>query len=160
MAMTQANKLVKQLREAGLKLALAESITCGLAASKLAVYQGVSDVLEGAVVCYSERVKNDLLGVSIRLMKEHTCESMEVTEALVFGLVKRISADIHAATTGLACEGGSETKEKPVGTVFCCVLYKGQLHRERKRFYGTPSEIREKTCSFLYELIEKVVEKG
>ena len=69
----------------------------------------------------------------------------------------RIRADIHAAITGLACEGGSETPEKPVGTVFFSVRYKGRFHNERQLFRGTPSEIREKSCLFLYEFILKVI---
>lgn len=160
MAMNEANKLVKTLRNVGLKLALAESVTCGLAASKLGIYKGTSDVLEGAVVCYSEQVKHDLLGVTYKLMKAHTCESMEVTEALARGLKKCIPADIHAATTGLACEGGSETPEKPVGTVFFCILFREKLHKERRMFHGTPSEIREQASLFLFAFILRVMKEA
>lgn len=155
--MTPTNKLVKQLKAQQLTLALAESMTCGLASAKLGVYKGVADVLTGAIVCYTPEVKNELLGVSCDLMDTYTCESQEVTEALAARLSKKIRADIHAAITGLACEGGSETPEKPVGTVFFSVLYKGTFHNERTLFRGTPSEIREKACLFLYRFILQVI---
>jgi nicotinamide-nucleotide amidase len=72
---------------------------------------------------------------------------------LVFGLSKLIKADIYAALTGLASEGGSETKNKPVGTVFFCILYKKKLFRSRKLFRGSPLEIKKKACLELYDLV-------
>ncbi len=43
---------------------------------------------------------------------------MQVTTALAKNLPKLIKADIHVAITGLASAGGTETKDKPVGTIF------------------------------------------
>jgi nicotinamide-nucleotide amidase len=157
MPMTPSNKLVKQLKAQGLTLALAESMTAGLASSKLAVYKGVAEVLTGSIVCYSPEVKHTLLDVSCEVMDKYTCESREVTEELATNLANKIHADIHAAITGLACEGGSETPEKPVGTVFFSVLFNGRLHSERRLFRGTPSEIREKACGFLYDFVLEVI---
>ncbi|HEY1040471.1 MAG TPA: nicotinamide-nucleotide amidohydrolase family protein, partial [Bacteroidia bacterium] len=101
-----AKKLVKKLKENNLTLALAESMTCGLAAHKLSGCVGVSDVLAGAIVCYTPGVKQKLLGISKTTILKHTCESKEVTEELSKKLSKLIKADIHAAITGLASEGG------------------------------------------------------
>jgi nicotinamide mononucleotide (NMN) deamidase PncC len=42
---------------------------------------------------------------------------MEVTEAIARGLTTLIPADIHIGITGLPCPGGSETAEKPIGTM-------------------------------------------
>src|SRR4051794_28794817 len=114
----KAHAFIKQLQEKNLILALAESVTCGLAAHKLSTAPGTSDVLAGSIVCYTPEVKRDLLGVSQKLIDRYTCESMEVTEALAKNLGKLIDADIYAALTGLASPGGSETKDKPVGTIF------------------------------------------
>lgn len=157
--MTPANRLVKELKQQQLTLALAESVTAGLASAKLAVYKGVAEVLMGAVVCYSPEVKQHVLGLHCELMDTYTTESMEVTEALARGLAPLIRADVHAAITGLACEGGTETAEKPVGTIFFCILYRNRVHRERKLFRGTPSEIREKACLFLYGMILETVKR-
>jgi nicotinamide-nucleotide amidase len=66
-------------------------------------------------------------------------------------------ADIHAAITGLASPGGSETKEKPVGTVFLCVYYKNKIYRERKLFRGSPLQVRKKACDALYVMILRVL---
>jgi nicotinamide-nucleotide amidase len=149
--------LVKFLQSKKLTLALAESMTCGLAAHTLSTVQGTSDVLMGSVVCYHEDAKKCMLGVSKQILKKHTAESQQTTDAMVKKLSRLMPADIHAAITGLASPGGSETKRKPVGTVFFSVKYKKKIHRIRKKFNGSPLEIRKKACDFLYSEIMDIV---
>lgn len=147
---------IRTLKEKQLKLALAESVTGGLAAHLLAGVPGTSEVLAGSIVCYSPEVKAALMGIPQTLIERYSCESMEVTEALVKKLPKLIRADVYAAMTGLASEGGSETKDKPVGSVFLVVAYKRRLFRQKKVFRGTPLTIRKKAC---YELYRMILEK-
>lgn len=153
------NAFIKALKEQKLTIALAESITCGLAAQKLATCKGTSEVLKGAIVCYSPEVKMNLLKIPQYIVEKHTCESMEVTKRLACNLEQLIDADIYAAITGLASAGGSETKQKPVGTVFYCIRYRNKIIKERKVFRGSPLEIRTKACMGLYDLIMKSVIK-
>lgn len=151
----QINTFINRLSEKKLTLAFAESMTCGLAAHRLSTTKGTSEVLAGSIVCYTPEVKRDLLGVSQKTIDRYTCESAEVTKALAKNLPGLIEADIHAAITGLASPGGSETKDKPVGTVFFCVLYKNKFHHHRQVFRGSPLEIRKKACLVLYDFITK-----
>ncbi len=144
---------IKTLKENELSLALAESVTCGLAAHLLAGVPGTSEVLKGSVVCYTPAVKTGLLGIPQKLVTKYSCESMEVTEALAKHLPKIVQADIHAAVTGLASVGGSETSQKPVGTVFFAVHYRGKLFRQRHLFNGSPLNIRKQACFKLYRII-------
>jgi nicotinamide-nucleotide amidase len=144
---------IRTMKEKQLKLALAESVTCGLAAHLLSGVPGTSDVLAGSVVCYTPEVKTGLLGISKAMIKKHSCESMEVTEALAKKLPKLIGADVYAAITGLASKGGSETKDKPVGTVFLVVSYQKKIFRQRIVFRGSPLVIRKKACYELYRMI-------
>jgi nicotinamide-nucleotide amidase len=152
-----ANTLVKTLQQKKLTLALAESVTCGLAAHQLSLVKGTSDVLQGSIVCYDEKVKRGLLQVSKALIEKHTTESQQVTDALAKNLEGLLEADIYAAITGLADEGGSETKEKPVGTVFLSIYYKRRFFRRRKLFRGSPLTISKKACKALYEFILETV---
>jgi nicotinamide-nucleotide amidase len=151
------NAFISSLKKKKLKLALAESVTCGLAAHKLASALGTSDVLAGSVVCYSPEVKISLLGISHSLIDTYTCESQQVTDALARHLPRLIKADIYAALTGLASPGGSETPKKPVGTVFFSVRYKNKTHSLKKQFRGTPLTIRKKACMALYKFILEVL---
>jgi PncC family amidohydrolase len=153
----KTTQIVQKLQDEGLTLALAESITCGLAAHQLTMVRGTTEVLRGAVVCYHPDVKNEVLGVSQSLIRKHTAESQQVTDALAKNLHRVIKADIYAAITGLAAPGGSETKDKPVGTVFFSVLYGKRMHRERRLFRGTPLEIKRKSCAALYDLLLRVL---
>jgi nicotinamide-nucleotide amidase len=116
---------------------LAESVTCGLAAHKLSVFPGVSEILAGSIVCYAPEVKTGLLGVPKKLIKKYSCESVQVTKSLAERLQILIKADLHAGVTGLASPGGSETKNKPVGSIFLSVCYKKKTHNKNLIFRGT-----------------------
>lgn len=155
--MDKTSLLLRKLKHLDLTLALAESVTGGLAAHKLCGRPGTSAVLKGAIVCYNAEVKTGLLGISEKLIAKHTAESMKVTKEMAKKLRRLIDADIHAAITGLDAPGGTETKAKPVGTIFFCFRYKRKYYKFRKVFRGTPLQIREKCCEQLYDLIlEKV----
>jgi PncC family amidohydrolase len=153
----KVNHFVKTLQQRKLRVAFAESITCGMAASKLASCPGTSDILAGSIVCYSPEVKRALFDVPDNDIETYSCESQEITDALAKKLKKLIGANIHAAITGLAAPGGSESAEKPVGTVFFSIYWKKKLHRKRKLFRGTPGEIREKACKHLYEMVLELI---
>ena len=133
-------------------------MTCGLAAHQLSTCKGISEVLKGSIVCYTPEVKMELLNVSRRMIETHTCESMEVTVALAKKLSNLITADIHASITGLASAGGTETKEKPVGTIFMSMKYRNKIFKEEKRFRGSPLEIRKKACLALYKFISQNIQ--
>jgi len=147
------------LKENELTIAFAESMTCGLLAHKLGSVSGTSDFLAGGIVCYSEDVKNNLLKVSKKLIEKHTAESQTVTDALALNLRKIIAADIHAAITGLATDGGTETKSKPVGTVFFSLVYKNKIYKLKKKFNGSPLKIKQKACEEFSRFIIKRLKK-
>jgi PncC family amidohydrolase len=146
-------ELLQLLQDKKLTLALAESVTCGLATHQLNIAEGTSEVLMGSIVCYNEKVKTSLLKVDPELIKNCTAESQEVTDALAKNLPALIPADIHAAITGLCVKGGSETKDKPVGTIFFTIVLNGKLIQQRKVFMGTPLSIKEQACEELYQMI-------
>jgi len=155
--MSEVHTLVRTLKERGLTLALAESVTCGMVAYKLSNVKGISEVLKGGIVCYTPEVKKSLLGISKKMIDECTCESSEVTEAMAKKLSSLIEADIYAAVTGLASSDGSESKNKPVGTTFICVNYKQKMYPLRKVFRGTPVEIKHKACLELYRFVTSIL---
>lgn len=151
-------QLINLLKEKKLTLALAESMTCGMAAHKLSLCIGTSEVLICSIVCYTPQSKMMLLDISKRMIRENTCESSQVTRQLALNLKKRTKADVCAAITGLSSPGGSETKQKPVGTVFLSVCYKHRASGRKFLFRGTPSLIHRKACQELYKMIiDKVI---
>jgi nicotinamide-nucleotide amidase len=153
----EINSFIRELKERKLTLAFAESVTCGLAAHKLSTCKGTSDVFKGSIVCYNEEVKINLLEIPKKMIDKYTCESAEVTKLLTKNLKNLMQADIHASLTGLASDGGTETEDKPVGTIFFCISYKNKFHSEQKHFRGSPSKIKEKACLELYRIIREKI---
>lgn len=106
------------LAEHNLTVAFVESATGGRMASEFSLVPNAGKTLIGGLVCYDACMKEDILGVPADLIQKYTPESEQVTRELAARLKKFMKADIHIAVTGLTTEGGSETPEKPVGTMF------------------------------------------
>jgi len=107
----------RRLRERGLTLALAESLTGGLVGHLVTDVAGSSDYFERGYVVYSNRSKTELLGVDPELIRAHGAVSEEVALALARGARVRSGAGVAVALTGIAGPGGG-SPEKPVGLVY------------------------------------------
>ncbi len=108
------------LRARRVRIAVAESCTGGLLASRLTDVPGSSDYVELGVVCYSNRSKTDLAGVPDAVIAEHGAVSEPVAQAMAAGIRARAGVDIGVGVTGIAGPGGG-TPEKPVGMVVVAV---------------------------------------
>ena len=98
-------------------LAVAESCTGGLLASRVTDVPGASAVFLAGYVTYSNDAKTDLLGVRRELIEQHGAVSGEVARAMAEGARTRAHTTFGIGITGIAGpSGGSD--EKPVGTVF------------------------------------------
>ena len=146
-------KCCKVLLQKELSIAFAESATGGRCAAEFALIPKSGQVLQGGVVCYDGCVKRNLLKVQQKLIDQYTPESAEVTEAMAEGLKELINADIIVANTGLASPGGSESAEKPVGTMFIHLLVNNTALSMRKVYSGKPEEIVLKTIDDIALLI-------
>jgi len=123
------------LRERALTIAVAESCTGGLLASRLTDVPGSSDYVERGVVCYSNRSKTDLLGVPEEMIREHGAVSEAVARAMAEGIRERAGTSIGVGVTGIAGPGGG-TPEKPVGTVAIAVAAGDEIRVRTFQFIG------------------------
>ena len=80
-----------------------------------------------------------------------------MTDELARRLRHLIAADIQIGVTGLTTPGGSETVEKPVGTMFISALIKGRLVSVRQEFKGSPEEIIHQTVNAAADLLIREV---
>lgn len=125
-----------------LTLAFAESATAGRLAYEFSLTPDSGKILKGGLVCYDAGIKVNTLGISQDLIEKYTPESAEVTRELAHNLYKVIpSSDIFVAVTGLTTSGGSETAEKPVGTMFIHALINGRDFALREVFSGSAEEV-------------------
>jgi nicotinamide-nucleotide amidase len=143
----------KLMAEQGLTIAFAESATAGWLCSEFALTEESGKVLKGGIVCYDADLKVSLLKVPQELIDQYTPESMEVTSAMAYRLPQLIPSDIQVTVTGLTTPGGSETPEKPVGTMFVFALIKGHEASFRKVFKGSCEEIIHQTIEATAELM-------
>lgn len=123
------------LRERKLSIAVAESCTGGLLASRLTDVPGSSDYVERGVVCYSNRSKTELLGVPEALIREHGAVSEPVARAMAEGVAAGARTNVGVGITGIAGPGGG-TAEKPVGTVIVAVKIDADLKIRTLKLFG------------------------
>jgi nicotinamide-nucleotide amidase len=109
------------LRERQLHLAVAESCSGGLLASRITDIAGSSDYFDRGVVCYSNEAKIDLVGVPATTIDEHGAVSEPVARAMATGVRERAKTPIGIGITGVAGPGGG-TQQKPVGMVCVAVV--------------------------------------
>ena len=95
----------------------AESCTGGRIAEALIAIPGASKYFKGGIVCYTDEVKENLLGVDPQLLEEKTAVCEEVAIAMVKGACKTLNTNYAIAATGIAGPGGG-TKDIPVGTIW------------------------------------------
>jgi len=112
-----ALELAVSLKDKGLTVGSAESLTGGLVAAALTSVAGSSAYFQGGVVAYSNQLKVELLGVPFEIIQEFGAVSEECARAMAEGLRRKLKVRAAVATTGIAGpDGGTETK--PVGLVW------------------------------------------
>ncbi len=101
-------------RDAGLTLAVAESCTGGLIASRLSLVVGAGAVFRGGVVAYDAEVKRSLLGVAPGPVVNEAAAGQ-----MAAGVRRLLGADVGYATSGVA--GPDDADDIPPGTVCLAV---------------------------------------
>jgi nicotinamide-nucleotide amidase len=146
-----AADLGRRLKGEGLVLATAESCTGGWIAKVLTDIPGSSGWFDRGYVTYSNRAKEEMLGVSAETLALYGAVSEAVVREMVEGTLIRSGAAIAIAVSGVAGpEGGSE--EKPVGTVWFAWSRTGaDSVSERFQFAGNREEVRHQSVRVALE---------
>jgi nicotinamide-nucleotide amidase len=110
----------KLLKERHFTLCTAESCTGGYLAHLITSIPGSSDYFTGSVVSYSNRIKQEILGVSEQSLINYGAVSEQVVREMAEGAMKKLNTDIAVSISGIAGPDGG-TAEKPVGTVWIAV---------------------------------------
>ena len=119
-------------------LAVAESCTGGLIASRITRIPGSSAYFERGVVTYSNQAKHEILGVPREDLEKFGAVSKPVALAMAKGIRRLAHTDYGLSVTGIAGPTGG-SPEKPVGTVWIgfscaqgtvaqCFLFPGDRH--------------------------------
>lgn len=114
------------LKKKNLTVSTAESCTGGSIAARLTSIPGSSEYFKGAVVAYSNEIKEALLHVSTKTLEKRGAVSEETVVEMVKGAMETLKTDCAVSTSGIAGPGGG-TREKPVGTVWIAAAYKNEI---------------------------------
>jgi nicotinamide-nucleotide amidase len=140
-----AVRLVDLLKNRGLTLAVAESLTGGLLVAEFIAVPGASAVVNGGVVAYNTALKHSLLGVDSELLAERGAVDPDVAAAMAEGVrlacaVDGVPSSIGISTTGVA--GPDPQDGKPVGTVYVGVASETGTRVIALTFGGSRNAIR------------------
>ena len=142
----------------GISVAVAESCTSGLIASKLTLKSGSSTFFKGGIIAYQNDIKIKILGVDEQAILQYTAVSTEVVKQMAEEVRKSFLADYSIATSGYAGPSGG-TSNNPTGTVFIAISSASGVDVERFIFsgdrQGIVSQASEKSLSLLYDAIKK-----
>lgn len=136
-----ANTLI----ERNLTIALAESCTGGLIASKLVNCPGISSVFMEGAVTYSNDAKMRRLKVKAETLDKYGAVSEETAREMALGIQEAAKADIGISVTGIAGPDGG-TPEKPVGLVYVGLCIKGDVKVKKLMLSGNREKIRNRTA--------------
>lgn len=133
--MTLAQQAVKQLKARHKTLVTAESCTGGWIAKRITDIAGASEVFECGIVCYSNRIKTELLGVRKETLAEFGAVSEQTAREMALGALDVSKADVAVAVTGIAGPDSDNTG-KPVGLVYIAVADRTrvEVHEYRNHF--------------------------
>ena len=133
---TMESVVLQMLRERGLTLGLAESVTGGLVGARITGIAGASDVFRGGIVSYASEVKFDLLGVP-----EGPVVSEAAAGAMAVGARRALGASVGLALTGVA--GPTEQDGMPVGTLCIGISFGDDVYTSVVRLPGQREQMRQ-----------------
>ena len=147
---TMESVVLQILRERGLSLGLAESVTGGLAAGRLTGVPGASEVFRGSIVSYASEVKFDLLGVPAGPVV-----SEEAAAAMARGAQRVLHCDVALALTGVA--GPDEQDGMPVGTLCVGIAIGTEVTTRTLRMPGQREQMRQMSVISALDLLRRTL---
>jgi nicotinamide-nucleotide amidase len=144
----------RRLRARRFMLSVAESCTGGLLGHRLTSVAGSSAYFERGLIVYSNRAKQELLGVPEEILRTHGAVSAPCAEAMVRGLCERTGSECGLSVTGVAGpDGGSAAK--PVGTVFIGLAIAGGVSSRRFRFDGDRAAVKWQSAETALDMLRR-----
>ena len=142
-----------------LTLATAESCTGGLFAARIVNVAGASNIFSEGVITYSNKVKQELLGVSPETLQKYGAVSEQTAIEMAEGARRLSGADVAVSITGIAGPGGGSDK-KPVGLVYvgCSLEDKTKVCEYRLR--GNRQKIREYSVVYALDFLRNCILKN
>ncbi|MEN2413120.1 CinA family protein [Flavobacterium mesophilum] len=157
MASSKVTKCCKALIEKNLTITFVESASAGKMCYEFSTVFNSGRILIGGMVCYHSSMKEDLLQIPWGTIEKYSAESAEVTKMMAQRFSRYINSDICVALTGLTTPGGSESEEKPVGTIFLHIVFPNKEIATQVYFQGEAEVIINQAIDAVSEIILKEI---
>lgn len=138
-------QIAARLLARGEWLATAESCTGGLIAKRCTDLAGSSTWFERGLVSYSNRAKQELLGVPSAVLDHFGAVSQETVLAMAGGLIAKAPVQHAVAVSGIAGPGGGSA-DKPVGLVWIAWASSAGAEARCFHFTGAREAVREQAA--------------
>jgi nicotinamide-nucleotide amidase len=148
--------LGQMLAARNLTIAVGESCTGGLIASRLTDVPGSSRYVERGVVTYSNASKTELLGVPADMIAAHGAVSESVATAMAEGIRTRSHVDIGIGVTGIAGPDGG-TPDKPVGMVCIAATSNAETRVRTFRFVGGREMVKFQASQAALDMVRRML---
>lgn len=143
-------KVLKALQ--GKTLVTAESCTGGGIGAALTQIPGSSEVYKGGVICYTDWVKANVLGVDEELLRRCGAVSEPVAGQMALGVRKLLNGDVAVSVTGLAGPGGDDFGN-PVGTVYIGLYWEQNTIVQKFQFDGDRACVRARSVEAALRMV-------
>jgi nicotinamide-nucleotide amidase len=140
-------------------LATAESCTGGKIAQVITSVSGSSKYFKGSVVSYATETKIAVLGLSEKLIEEHSVVSFEVAKAMAIAVKKLMKTDYAIATTGNAGPSKGDGKAE-IGTVFIAIATPNEVVVEEFDFGQPREKVIDRAVNKAFEMLQKEILKN
>lgn len=145
--------IIDNLKDKGLTISLAESMTGGKLAYEFTKHPGASKVFLGSIVAYSNEMKINVLNINESLIKKYTTVSNEIVLSMVKGLKESVKSDIYIAVTGNAGPSFEENTNELI--CYVKILYNNEVFSGVFEF---DTNNRENNINDTIELIKDMIE--
>jgi nicotinamide-nucleotide amidase len=150
------NFVIDLLKQKGKTLAVAESCTGGLIASRITDISGCSSCFNGGAVTYSNDAKVNILKVNPKTIEEFGAVSTETAREMAEGALKHFKSDYAVSTSGVAGPSGG-SKEKPVGLVAIGVASQTESFAAFFQMHGDRETLKKKFSErALFQLLKTI----
>jgi PncC family amidohydrolase len=150
-------KIVNLLKEKGLTISCAESLTGGSFASSITNISGASKVFKGGIVTYTNEIKRDCLNVKEETLNKFGAISRECCLEMAQNVKSMFQSDFGIAFTGNA--GPTASENKPVGLVYIGISYLNDVNVYELHLSGDRISIKNQCISCALNKIYDIIFK-
>ncbi|SJZ49215.1 nicotinamide-nucleotide amidase [Pilibacter termitis] len=150
---TLANVTVELLKEKGVTISAAESLTAGMFQSTLCDIVGASEIFKGGFVTYSQETKAEFLGINAEELTQHGTVSEFCAKEMARCAREKSGADIGVSLTGVA--GPNTLEGKEAGTVWIGIATKEGVYALEHHFARSRQFVRMNSVMKALSMVHK-----